>query len=98
MISLGIAERFRQINEYLNESFQNSANKVFYSFKLAMANNVKYFNLQLGTLEFWRLIRNHFGLVCEILELVDEKISGIVILSCLANLYFICLQVLNIMV
>lgn len=43
-------------------------------------------------------MRYHFGLACEILEHVDENVSSVIIVSCLCNLYFICLQVLNITV
>ncbi|XP_063709343.1 gustatory receptor for sugar taste 64a-like [Culicoides brevitarsis] len=79
MISMGIAERFSQINELMNETYQKSSSK-------------------LGAPDFWRMIRSHFNSACEILEHVDDNISSIIILSCLSNLYFICLQVLNITV
>lgn len=101
MLSIGIAERFHQINEYLNETYQKSSNKVFFRFFFKLLHwegGGHYFSFQLAQIEFWKLIRHHFGLVCEILEHVDENVSVIIIVSCLSNLYFICLQVLNITV
>uniref|UniRef100_A0A336L7G7 CSON005726 protein n=1 Tax=Culicoides sonorensis TaxID=179676 RepID=A0A336L7G7_CULSO len=79
LLSMGISERFRQINLYLCDCFENSSIKI-------------------SQPEFWKMLRYHFGLVCEILEFVDEKASVVIIVSCLSNLYFICLQVLNITV
>lgn len=51
---------------------------------------------QIATQQFWKTARYHFGLICEILEHVDRTVSIVVILSCLSNLYHICLQVLNV--
>lgn len=51
---------------------------------------------QIATQQFWKTARFHFGLICEILEHVDRTVSVVVILSCLSNLYHICLQVLNV--
>ncbi|XP_063705920.1 gustatory receptor for sugar taste 64a-like [Culicoides brevitarsis] len=77
VISLGISERFRQFNDYLNEMYKSGSP-------------------QIGTQQFWKTARFHFGLICEILENVDRTISVVVIISCLSNLYHICLQVLNV--
>lgn len=44
----------------------------------------------------WREIRMHYTQVCELLEVVNENLSLIVLLSCANNLYFICVQLLNI--
>lgn len=76
-ISLGISERFRQFNDYLNEMHKTGAPQV-------------------ATHQFWKTARSHFGLICEILEHVDRTVSVVVVLSCLSNLYHICLQVLNV--
>ncbi|XP_037908137.1 gustatory receptor for sugar taste 64a-like [Hermetia illucens] len=45
----------------------------------------------------WMEIRHHFVLLCELLEAVDETMSGIILLSSINNLYFICYQLLNIL-
>lgn len=44
----------------------------------------------------WREIRMHYTQLCELLEVVNENLSLIVLLSCANNLYFICVQLLNI--
>lgn len=38
----------------------------------------------------------HHILLCDLMELVDSKLSHIVLLSCLNNIYFICNQLLAI--
>ena len=44
----------------------------------------------------WTIIREHYVLLCELLEMVDDNLSAIILLSCVNNLYFICNQLLNI--
>lgn len=44
----------------------------------------------------WREIRMHYTQLCELLEVVNEHLSLLVLLSCANNLYFICVQLLNI--
>ncbi|XP_055910875.1 uncharacterized protein LOC129945239 [Eupeodes corollae] len=41
-------------------------------------------------------IREHYVKLCELLEYIDENLSGIILLSCMNNLYFVCSQLLNI--
>ncbi|CAD7003822.1 unnamed protein product [Ceratitis capitata] len=41
-------------------------------------------------------IRDHYIKLIELLEYVDEDLSGIILLSCANNLYFVCYQLLNI--
>ncbi|XP_059226968.1 gustatory receptor for sugar taste 64a isoform X2 [Stomoxys calcitrans] len=41
-------------------------------------------------------IREHYVKLCELLEMVDENLSGIILLSCINNLYFVCYQLLNV--
>ncbi|XP_018783856.1 PREDICTED: gustatory receptor for sugar taste 64a [Bactrocera latifrons] len=41
-------------------------------------------------------IRDHYVKLLELLEYVDEDLSGIILLSCANNLYFVCYQLLNI--
>ncbi|XP_055373594.1 gustatory receptor for sugar taste 64a-like [Condylostylus longicornis] len=44
----------------------------------------------------WNDVRKDYNQLVELLEYLDEKISWIVLLSFMNNLYFICIQVLNI--
>ncbi|XP_030372204.1 uncharacterized protein LOC115622411 [Scaptodrosophila lebanonensis] len=41
-------------------------------------------------------IREHYVNMCELLENVDDHLSGIILLSSMNNLYFVCFQLLNI--
>ncbi|XP_075163266.1 gustatory receptor for sugar taste 64a-like [Haematobia irritans] len=41
-------------------------------------------------------IREHYVKLCELLEVVDENLSGLILLSCINNLYFVCYQLLNV--
>ncbi|XP_053691094.1 gustatory receptor for sugar taste 64a-like [Sabethes cyaneus] len=45
---------------------------------------------------FWIRIRTDYVLVCELLETIDRVVSWLVLISCATNLYFICLQILNV--
>ncbi|XP_055909610.1 gustatory receptor for sugar taste 64a-like [Eupeodes corollae] len=44
----------------------------------------------------WREVRLHYVQLCELVDVVDGKISWIILLSSVNNLYFICYQILNI--
>ncbi|XP_055545713.1 gustatory receptor for sugar taste 64a [Wyeomyia smithii] len=46
--------------------------------------------------QFWIRLRSHYVSVCELLEAIDRAISWLVLVSCATNLYFICLQILNV--
>ncbi|EDV97687.1 gustatory receptor for sugar taste 64a [Drosophila grimshawi] len=41
-------------------------------------------------------IREHYVRMCQLLERVDNALSSIILLSCANNLYFVCVQLLNI--
>ncbi|XP_058446446.1 gustatory receptor for sugar taste 64a-like [Malaya genurostris] len=45
--------------------------------------------------QLWIRVRIHYVSVCELLELVNRTISWLILVSCTTNLYFICLQILN---
>lgn len=45
---------------------------------------------------FWIRVRSHYVLVCELLDEVDHVVAWSVLISCATNLYFICLQILNV--
>lgn len=82
MISLGLAERFKQINQRLAS----------YGGKPLDAMS------PLTTMrpDVWLEIRQHYVLLCELLETVDVNLAPIILLSSANNLYFICFQLLNI--
>ncbi|XP_037034972.1 gustatory receptor for sugar taste 64a-like [Bradysia coprophila] len=44
----------------------------------------------------WSELRQHYVLLCELLEIIDNKLASLILLSCANNLYFICYQLVNI--
>ncbi|XP_058975798.1 gustatory receptor 5a for trehalose [Musca domestica] len=44
---------------------------------------------------FWCEIRRQYMLICDLIEEVDEAVSGIIMLSFANNLYFVCIQCLK---
>lgn len=44
----------------------------------------------------WAEVRTHYVQLCELLERVDASLAPMILLSCAINLYFICMQLLNI--
>ncbi|XP_055635567.1 gustatory receptor for sugar taste 64a-like [Toxorhynchites rutilus septentrionalis] len=46
--------------------------------------------------QFWIRVRSDYVSVCELLDEVDRVVSWIMLISCATNLYFICLQILNV--
>ncbi|XP_038116182.1 gustatory receptor for sugar taste 64a [Culex quinquefasciatus] len=45
---------------------------------------------------FWIRVRIHYVALCELLAKVDRTMSWLMLVSCATNLYFICLQTLNV--
>lgn len=45
---------------------------------------------------FWIRVRIHYVALCELLTKVDRTMSWLMLVSCATNLYFICLQTLNV--
>lgn len=43
----------------------------------------------------WTEIRSHYVLVCELLDVVDDRLGVLIMLSCTNNMCFICFQLLN---
>lgn len=52
--------------------------------------------LQISSGFFWDEIRCHYNEICELHEILDEKIGFIVCLACVNDLYSVCLQLLNV--
>lgn len=50
----------------------------------------------INTKAVWRTIRSDYVQLCGLVESVNNFISPIIVLSCLGNFYFICLQVLQV--
>lgn len=90
IVSYYIASLFRKINHRL-EFFEGrvSCTKMFC--KLIFSKNFQIVNNS-----FWEEIRCDYTKVCELQEKFDKKIGNIVCLACLIDLYFICLQLLNV--
>lgn len=41
---------------------------------------------------YWIEMRNHYSILSEWIELIDERFSLIILLSCSSNMYFVCAQ------
>ncbi|XP_062557004.1 uncharacterized protein LOC134221845 [Armigeres subalbatus] len=76
LVSIAIATRFDQLNNYLR----------------GLAGG----GVLIPNEPFWIRVRSHYVSLCELLDEVDRAVAWIVLLSCATNLYFICLQILNV--
>jgi gustatory receptor len=45
---------------------------------------------------FWQEVRLNHTRLCEIVEMLDEQLKHLIPVSCLTNIYFVCLQILNV--
>ncbi|KAL7038090.1 hypothetical protein ACKWTF_009450 [Chironomus riparius] len=72
MISCGLSEKFKLINERMLEDKGKFKNP-----------------------EYWSEYRRHYRSVCDLVAIIDDKISFLTILSISNNLFFICVQLLN---
>ncbi|XP_075162535.1 gustatory receptor 5a for trehalose-like [Haematobia irritans] len=57
--------------------------------------HLEYFKGQSMPESFWCQVRQQYILVCDLIEEVDEAVSGITFLSFANNLYFVCIQLLK---
>lgn len=55
-----------------------------------------FFLIQVVNGSLWEEVRFHYNRVCELQIFIDEKIGNIVCLACLNDLYYVCLQLLNV--
>lgn len=44
---------------------------------------------------FWYAVRTDYNRLAELVDFVDRRISGVVVWSCLSNLYFVCFLIFN---
>lgn len=96
VISLAVAFKYETIN-YRLEKYQATEGKVSealnFSFFFFLLMNV-YFDQSLNE-DFWEDIRLHYNEICELQELLDDKMGYIVCVASLNDLYFVTLQLLN---
>lgn len=45
--------------------------------------------------QFWVEQRRHYRRICDLIEITDQQISFVILVSFSSNLFFICLQLLN---
>ncbi|CAO1403359.1 unnamed protein product [Diamesa serratosioi] len=57
---------------------------------------LEYFHGRIISEMFWEEIRLHYVKLCELQESIDIALANIIVLACFNDLYFICLQLLNI--
>lgn len=72
-----------------------SSNHVLHLIKQLRKYN-ELFPFQIVPESFWTEIRLNYVVLCELLLRIDESFGNIVLAACVIDLYFVCLQVLNI--
>lgn len=90
--SIGLATRFKQINQRLEE-IKNEVKSIGICEDTFCNKN---FQFQPMDESLWADIRHHYVQLCELVEVVDKNLAVIILLCCSNNLYFICFQLLNI--
>ncbi|XP_070498768.1 gustatory receptor for sugar taste 64e-like [Chironomus tepperi] len=45
--------------------------------------------------DLWDEIRRHYNIICELNDHVDDLIGSLICVACLSDLYYVCLQILN---
>lgn len=93
IISLTVASMFEKINRRL-EFFQGRV-----SLSLAFSTEIIASCLvcfQIVNDDLWEEVRHHYNQVCELHDFIDRKIGDIVSLACLNDLYYVCLQLINV--
>ncbi|XP_070498772.1 gustatory receptor for sugar taste 64a-like [Chironomus tepperi] len=92
--------------EYMNVSFTFSWNFIdlfIMIMSFAIASKFKMINERLELFRgkivvdaFWDEIRSHYNKICELNEHVDDILGSLICISCLSDLYYVCLQLLNV--
>lgn len=91
IVSMGVASKFKRINERL-EYFRERVRKLLVNISAITA----LCSFQIVNESFWEDIRCDYNAVCELQEFIDERIGNIVCLACFNDLYYVCLQLLNV--
>lgn len=93
IISIAISTKFKMINERL-EHFKGRVGAMFKLLNLS----TNHFNImfQIVNEAFWDEIRCHYNKLCELNELVDDALGFMICTACLSDLYYVCLQLLNV--
>lgn len=94
MTSLGLTFRFRQINLRLKKSYGRVScfHISYFYLDAAFVSNRNYYSNKAMPDSFWIEIRSHYLSLVELIRIVDDKLSLIILLSCANNMYFICVQ------
>ncbi|KAL7039352.1 hypothetical protein ACKWTF_009883 [Chironomus riparius] len=92
--------------EYMNISFTFTWNFIdlfimIMSFSIAskfkMINErLEHFKGKVVLDEFWDEVRYHYNKICELNERVDNILGSLICIACLSDLYYVCLQLLNV--
>ncbi|KAL9700352.1 hypothetical protein quinque_003793 [Culex quinquefasciatus] len=109
MLLLGAVGRIAKWNYYVSFALTLSWNYMdifIILLSVAIASRFNQINAYLETLAaggvlvpnepFWIRVRIHYVALCELLAKVDRTMSWLMLVSCATNLYFICLQTLNV--
>lgn len=94
LISMAVASKFEKINKRL-EFFRERVSHEKLSLSCAIP-DISPATFQIVTDNFWEEIRCHYNEVCELHEFLDEKVGFIVCVACLNDLFFVCMQLLNV--
>lgn len=91
-VCISLTTRFNQINKRL----LSLHGRVYILINLHnLLNLINFFSLKKMSISFWKEIRENYINAIQLLELVDKRFSTIIMLSCLFNLYFICIQLFH---
>lgn len=106
MISCGLSEKFRLINERMLED-KGKVRVCIYFYICQLRLTSSYFvslptfllfiqtHWKFNPPEYWSDYRRYYRSICDLVSIIDDKISTITILSMSNNLFFICVQLLN---
>ena len=95
IISVGLATRFKQINDsmLMNKGKVGALIKFFNIFYNQL--KTRFFFFQFMMPDYWAENREYYRDMCELVSQVDKKIAYITMISISNNLFFICVQLLN---
>ncbi|XP_026726623.1 gustatory receptor for sugar taste 64a-like, partial [Trichoplusia ni] len=86
LISMGLTSRYRRLNLYVTNAI---AFEKYHEGQKRFGTDL-YLHIQL-----WRRLREAYVRQAALVRLVDKKLGGLILLSNINNLFFICLQLFN---